>query len=617
MLNYSADAKLKQLMDVVKSYWYLGILGFGGTPTTVALLLERISIPAEKKHQQQPKQQIDYIWQLVATLHAIPGSTSSQLVAATAASHAGILGGAIALLLYTAPGFLLMSCAGVIRRQCSNSIDGLETTTILGTQLFKLLFKLFLLPGIQPVALAWTIQKSIFPAVAQLDGLQRIVVACSCAWAFISFSRGRGRILNFVVPAILASGGLVTFLEDFRSEVPIANHVPLPIAEASMVHGQDVPFLVSKDVDSPSPVLESEAMRAQKGFGGIPVLNGETPEPFDFDLNLEQVAEELDEVQARFDNYLDEYFGDDLRDVEEYTEYFASNSPTDSEPAEMLDLDNLNFGTPDLEPSYREENVLGTNSISAGEDLRLSDPNESTETATTEPDNRTNALIQQQPRGGSIEVGVRSDGTPPTPGVCVVILWLLGLFVTTFVKLDNDLYRVFAMNYRMGSFVSTGGPTLLPLLAAELIPTNIVSEQEFFHGTLLAQSLPGSIFNMAAYLGAIQQGWLGAMVAQIGMTLPGLLLVMAMVPHWSRLRREHAWFRSTSRGVMAAAVGLLCSICLSTYGRCIQKGADVMLFVGALCLVPFTNMNAPIVIALGAVIGAVFSRMNLDPMVYQ
>jgi hypothetical protein len=56
---------------------------------------------------------------------------------------------------------------------------------------------------------------------------------------------------------------------------------------------------------------------------------------------------------------------------------------------------------------------------------------------------------------------------------------------------------------------------------------------------------------------------------------------------------------------------------LSMYGRCIQKGADVMLFVGAPCLVPFTNLNAPIVIALGAVIGAIFSRMNLDPILYQ
>jgi chromate transport protein ChrA len=591
------------LFDVVKSYWYLGILGFGGTPTMVALLRDRNSIST----QQQSK---DSFWDLVTALHALPGSTSTQLVVATAASQAGILGGIIALLLHTAPGFLILTCAGVIRRQGS-------ARTCLGEQLSELPLKLLLQPGIPPVTLAWTLQKSIIPVMTQLDGLQRIIALCSCGWASMTIGRRTGRIQKFVVPTILAMGGLVTFLEDFRSELPIANLDPPTTADNSKVQGQEVSgLLVSSRVDDLLPVVEGEAMRAQKGFGGIPVLNAETPEPFDFVRDLEQVADELEEVQARFDQYLDEYFGDDLQDVDEYSEYFAANSPPASELSDFFDQDSLNFGSPNLASSVQQERVLGTSRVSGAQDLRFSDPNGSNEISTSNPANRTNTLLQQQPRGGSIAFMTRSNEVP-IPGVCAVIVWLVVMFVTTFVKSDNDLYKVFAMNFRTGSFVFGDGSILLPQLAAELIPSNKVSEQEFFHGTLIAQSLPGSVFNMAAYLGAIQEGWPGAIVAQIGMMMPGLLMLMGMLPLWSRLRRDQAWFQSTSRGVMAAAVGLLCSTCLSTYGRCIHKGTDVVLFVGTACLVRSANINAPAVIVLGAIIGAIFSVKNLDCMVYQ
>ncbi|KAI2496994.1 Chromate transporter [Fragilaria crotonensis] len=606
-LNSTANTKISQLFDVVKSYWYLGILEFGGTPTLVALLRERNSISTQQRQQNK-----DSFWELVAALHALPGSTSSQLVVATAASQAGILGGIIALLLHTAPGFMLLTCAGVICRQGS-------ARTCIGHLFFELPLKLLMQSGVTPVALACTLQKSIVPVMTQLDGLQRIIALCSCGWASMSLSKGTSRMQNFAVPTILAMGGLVTFLEDFKSEVPIPNVAPPTTSDNPKVQGQEVSgLLVSSRVDNPPlSVVEVEAVRVQKGFGGIPVLNSETPEPFDFVHDLEQVADELEEVQAKFDQYLDEYFVDDLQDVEEYTEYFAANSPPTTELSDFFDQGSLTFGTPNLASSFLQESDLGASSVSGTQDLRFSDPNSSNEVATSHPGNRTNTLFQQQPRGGSIALRIRPNDAPPIPSAYAVIAWLLVMFVTTFIKLDIDLYKIFAMNFRTGSFVFGGGPILLPQLAAKLIPTNLVSEQEFFHGTLIAQSLPGSVFNMAAYLGAIQHGWLGAAVAQIGMTMPGFLMVMALLPHWSRLRREQAWFQSTSRGVTAAAVGLLCSACLSTYGRCIQKGTDVMLFVGTGCLLTSANITAPVVIVLGAIIGAVFSVMNLDPMVYQ
>jgi len=140
------------------------------------------------------------------------------------------------------------------------------------------------------------------------------------------------------------------------------------------------------------------------------------------------------------------------------------------------------------------------------------------------------------------------------------------------------------MNYRVGSMVFSGGPIMVPLLAAEFVHKSL-SESQFFQGASIAEALPGSVFNFAAYVGAMQEGWKGAVAAHVGIFAPGVILVFAMLPIWSRVR-EQAWFRSTLRGVTAAAMGLLGSACLSTYTTCIKKGTDFMLQACVACHLP-------------------------------
>ena len=89
------------------------------------------------------------------------------------------------------------------------------------------------------------------------------------------------------------------------------------------------------------------------------------------------------------------------------------------------------------------------------------------------------------------------------------------------------------MNYRVGSMVFSGGPIMVPLLAAEFVHKS-VSESQFFQGASIAEALPGSIFNFAAYVGAMQEGWKGAVAAHVGIFAPGVILVFAMLPIWSR-----------------------------------------------------------------------------------
>jgi chromate transporter len=100
----------------------------------------------------------------------------------------------------------------------------------------------------------------------------------------------------------------------------------------------------------------------------------------------------------------------------------------------------------------------------------------------------------------------------------------------------------------------------MPLLQAEVVAPGRVANETFLAGYGLAQAMPGPLFAFAAYLGAAMgappNGILGALVALIGLFLPGLLLVYGMLPFWDSLRTR-APAQAAMRGANAAVVGIL------------------------------------------------------------
>jgi chromate transporter len=110
--------------------------------------------------------------------------------------------------------------------------------------------------------------------------------------------------------------------------------------------------------------------------------------------------------------------------------------------------------------------------------------------------------------------------------------------------------------YRAGALVFGGGHVVLPLLHASVVEPGWVSEDAFLSGYGAAQAVPGPLFTFAAYLGAIMTGWVGAALCLVAIFLPGLLLVLGVLPFWASLGRG-ALMRASLRGVNAAVVGVL------------------------------------------------------------
>ncbi|UHD16338.1 chromate efflux transporter [Thiocapsa bogorovii] len=143
--------------------------------------------------------------------------------------------------------------------------------------------------------------------------------------------------------------------------------------------------------------------------------------------------------------------------------------------------------------------------------------------------------------------------------LALFLLLLLGLpaIAALWSLPELALFEVF---YRAGALVFGGGHVVLPLLEMRLVEPGWVSADAFLAGYGAAQAVPGPLFTFAVYLGAIAEpgsnGILGAAIALLGIFLPGMLLLMGVLPFWDRLR-HYEGARAAMAGTNAAVVGIL------------------------------------------------------------
>jgi chromate transporter len=147
-------------------------------------------------------------------------------------------------------------------------------------------------------------------------------------------------------------------------------------------------------------------------------------------------------------------------------------------------------------------------------------------------------------------------------GMLLVALFFLLLFgmpllLAVWPAQSLSLFEVF---YRAGALVFGGGHVVLPLLETRVVEAGWVSVDAFLAGYGATQAVPGPLFTFAAYLGAIvrpgPEGILGASIALLGIFLPGILLLMGVLPFWAALRRNR-FARAGMAGTNAAVVGIL------------------------------------------------------------
>ncbi|HWZ03341.1 MAG TPA: chromate efflux transporter [Mucilaginibacter sp.] len=175
--------------------------------------------------------------------------------------------------------------------------------------------------------------------------------------------------------------------------------------------------------------------------------------------------------------------------------------------------------------------------------------------------------------------------------------------------------RLFENFYRNGILVFGGGQVLVPLMYTEFVQAkHYLSNSEFLSGYALQQVLPGPTFSFSSFLGGITMGnkghgiigqIIGSLVAVIGLNMPGLILILFIVPFWDDLKKITR-IRNSLSGINAVAVGFMATALILLTKPFGLNGLAYLIMAGTFLLLNYTKIKAPVVIIIGIALGLIF-----------
>ncbi len=177
---------------------------------------------------------------------------------------------------------------------------------------------------------------------------------------------------------------------------------------------------------------------------------------------------------------------------------------------------------------------------------------------------------------------------PSVAPLVIFIALLLGLPLVAHTIPTLGLFNDF---YQAGSLVFGGGHVVLPLL--QNIVGDQLSSDAFLTGYAAAQAVPGPMFTFATYIGYELSSTpiLGALVATLGIFLPGFLLLLGVLKNWQALACKPAVSGAIS-GVNASVVGLLlAALYQPVFTSTVVEPVDIALIIAGFYLMKKLNVS--------------------------
>ncbi|RLN73950.1 hypothetical protein BBO99_00009170, partial [Phytophthora kernoviae] len=176
---------------------------------------------------------------------------------------------------------------------------------------------------------------------------------------------------------------------------------------------------------------------------------------------------------------------------------------------------------------------------------------------------------------------------------------------------EHTLLSLFYTFYWIGSIIFGGGQVMLPMLLDDVVMAGWVTKEQFLIGLALVQSLPGPLFNIAAYLGALLYGVSGSIVTTMGLFGPGIILFFGLLPLWERVRNNKS-LKIFLSGVNASATGLIMASFMLLWEKAVHSNANAAVGLATALMVGVFRMPMSVAIILGSILGFLLSSEVFD-----
>lgn len=117
--------------------------------------------------------------------------------------------------------------------------------------------------------------------------------------------------------------------------------------------------------------------------------------------------------------------------------------------------------------------------------------------------------------------------------------------------------RLFIEFLKVGFFSFGGGYGAIAIIRDVVISNNWLTDDGLAYMIALSESTPGPIMvNLATYVGSVNGGFLGALVATIGVIFPAFIIIILVVKVLSSIM-NNKYFKYLMDGAILAVIGII------------------------------------------------------------
>lgn len=142
---------------------------------------------------------------------------------------------------------------------------------------------------------------------------------------------------------------------------------------------------------------------------------------------------------------------------------------------------------------------------------------------------------------------------------------------------------LFLTFFKIGAFTFGGGYAMLPLIQAEVLARNWLSESQLINFIAVSESTPGPFaVNIATYIGSQvgEIGILGSLCATFGVVLPSFLIILIIAQCYEKFKTSKS-VKALMSGLKPAVIGLI--------GTALLSMAKTVFFENGVSLAIFTQ----------------------------
>lgn len=166
-----------------------------------------------------------------------------------------------------------------------------------------------------------------------------------------------------------------------------------------------------------------------------------------------------------------------------------------------------------------------------------------------------------------------------------------------------SLTKIFLAFLKLGAVVFGSGYVLLAFLRADLVDRwHWLTESQLMDAVAVGQITPGPVFTTATFIGYLLGGPWGAVVATIGIFLPGFLLVAVTRPLVARVRKSEI-ASAFLDGVNVASLALMAVVTVQLAHASLVDVPTVLLAAASAVLLFRFKVNSTWLVLGGAVAG--------------